>query len=125
MPVEEVETTETIEKKTTEEVTICDACGVNNDSDSRIYTFLGQTLNQNLYFCAECLENGNTDPMTDRISTTYIDGNEDPTEISVHVIMSFIGSSILGYGAGGLGGIVAGGILMFVLIAVGLLITKN
>ena len=123
MPVEEIEKTETVEKKTTEKFVICDSCGVNTDSEDEIYTFDGKTIDQKLYFCRDCLDQKNTEPMTDRMS--YLGEAEEAQEIAIHSVVSVIGGAILGFAAGGLVGILGGVFLMLILMATGLLVAKK
>jgi hypothetical protein len=122
MPVEEIEKTETVEKKTTEKFVICDACGVNTEAEDEIYTFDGKTIDQKLYFCRDCLDQKNTEPMTDRMS--YLGEAKEPQEIAIHGVVSLITVAILGFAAGGLIGIIVGLILFLVLMATGLLIAR-
>jgi hypothetical protein len=119
MPVEEIETTETVERTTTEEITICDSCGINNDSGNvNVYTFRGRSgkFDDNLYFCGECLDNENLSPMADRITTPYSQMVQQPKEATAITIASFTTCCILGYAAGGIGGLVGGAVLLTVLM---------
>jgi hypothetical protein len=109
MPVEEVETTETVEKTTKEQFTICDSCGLNDDTgETQIYTFVGQSLRGDLYFCEECLDGGNIDPMTSRISISSATATERPIAGPVIVFMNLAASFVSAYVVGGTIGILVG-----------------
>ena len=84
MPVEEIETTETIQKKTTEKIVICDSCGLNSDYDeSNVYRFDNEEISEELYFCEECLNNDNTNPMTDGITIPFTGEKFSPSDTVV------------------------------------------
>ena len=93
MPKEEIETTETIEKTRTEEVIICDSCGVNSSSDDiYIYKFLNSEVGE-LYFCDDCLDDKDTKPMTERITTAIKHDEEDKyaTVLTAILTISVVG----------------------------------
>jgi len=84
VPVEEIETTETIQKKTTEKIVICDSCGLNSDYDeSNVYRFDNEEISEELYFCEECLNNDNTNPMTDGITIPFTGEKFSPSDTVV------------------------------------------
>ena len=84
MPVEEIETTETIQKTTTEKIVICDSCGLNSDYDeSNVYRFDNEEISEELYFCEECLNNDNTNPMTDGITIPFTGEKFSPSDTVV------------------------------------------
>ena len=84
MPVEEIETTETIQKTTTEKIVICDSCGLNSDYDeSNVYRFDNEEISKELYFCEECLNSDNIDPLTDGISIPFTREKFSPSDTVV------------------------------------------
>ena len=84
MPVEEIETTETIQKTTTEKIVVCDSCGLNSDYDeSNVYRFDNEEISEELYFCEECLNNDNTNPMTDGITIPFTGEKFSPSDTVV------------------------------------------
>jgi len=88
VPKREVETTEVktevVEKTETEQIVVCDSCGIESDSDSipisnvdpnrsssrNIYEFQNDVFDGKLYFCESCLtdENENIIPINNRLS---------------------------------------------------------
>jgi hypothetical protein len=118
MPVEEIEETKTVEETTTKEVVICDSCGVNDDTgDNRLYQFYGQSIQKNLYFCGECLDNENTRPITEGITTPFPTGSSDKDRL-VTGLTSATTIAILGFAGFGIAGLFGGLILFFVLALV-------
>jgi hypothetical protein len=121
MPVEEVETTETVEKTTTKKLAICDGCGVNDSSgETNIYKFrsISGKLDQNLYFCDECLNGENLDPMTERVTTPYSEMTQQSREFMQVSFVSAITCSVLGYAAGGIAGVFGGVFLLAILMGI-------
>jgi len=105
VPVEEVEKTETkaVEETTTEEIIICDSCGMNDDSESNLFKFSSRGIENNLYFCKDCLEKENKEATTGDIDVPYTSSmdNKETTILSVSMavtvfILGFLSSGILG-----------------------------
>ena len=113
MPVEEIETTETVEKTKTEKVWICDGCGLdNNYDDSIIYQFKNENLSGDLYFCESCLGKEKQKPINDSISNFYDLDNPKTNSIFSLTIAVFV--FVFGYMANGVVGIFVGFILLAV-----------
>ena len=113
MPVEEIETTETVEKTKTEKVWICDGCGLdNNYDDSIIYQFKNKKLSGDLYFCESCLGKEKQKPINDSISNFYDLDNPKTNSIFSLTIGVFV--FVFGYMANGVVGIFVGFILLAV-----------
>jgi len=111
VPKREFETTEVksevVERTTTEEIVVCDSCGMESDSDSipisdvdpnrsssrNIYEFQNDVFDGNLYFCENCLTDGNENiiPIKNRVSKK-VEGMSEEREgvfFILHVIFIF------------------------------------
>lgn len=123
MPVEEIETTETVEKTNTEKVFICDSCGLDsNSSGSEIYRFTNTHLKRNLYFCENCFKE-DADASTRKNIEGLIPDIKEDDKVDVVVGLALnLTVVILGYAWNGIGGMILGLILVFILVlAVGIL----
>lgn len=115
MPVEEVEEKETklVEETTRKEIVVCDSCGINEDSDSKLYQFSCQSAEESLYFCTECLNSGQTQPVTERLKRFY---DDSPKPMGIAMLVSpFLTIFILGFQNGGFVSALAG-IMLFLII---------
>jgi len=120
VPKREFETTEVksevVERTTTEEIVVCDSCGMESDSDSipisdvdpnrsssrNIYEFQNDVFDGNLYFCENCLtdENENIIPIKNRVSKK-IEGMSDRRKgnfVALHFFF-VVFLALVGFGA--------------------------
>jgi hypothetical protein len=128
VPVEEVETTETVQKTTTEKITVCDSCGLNDDSGSiQIHSFSAQRFNEKLYFCDECLDSSDLNPITEKFSSFFSQQKRDALYHPLALVSQSFACQVAGAVIGGVNGLlIATGIaLIFGLLAVGIIRTDN
>lgn len=121
VPVEEIETTETVQKTTTEQITICDSCGLNDDSeDIQLHTFSAQKLSEDLYFCEKCLDNTSINPISNKFSTFFSNREKEQTYIHAGFASQVFACQVVGFVMNGLtGALTATGIaLIFGFLAI-------
>jgi len=122
VPVEEIETTETVEKTKSERVLVCDSCGLDSSSSgSDVYRFTNTNIKRNLYFCEDCfVENGNASSIKN-IEGIIPNIREDKKENAIVAVTLNLTVFILGFAWNGIAGIIAGAILVVILaLAVGI-----
>lgn len=122
MPVEEIETTETVEKTTTEKIIICDSCGMSDDSeDIQIHTFSARGFNENLYFCEKCLDDTNINPITTKFSSFFSEREKDRTYLPAAFASQVFACQAVGYAMNGMAGVLAasGIALIFGFLSIG------
>jgi len=119
VPVEEIETTETVEKTKSEKVFICDSCGLDSDSSgSEIYRFTNTNLKRNLYFCESCFKEDADATSIKNIGKIIPDIKENSKIDTVVVSSLNITVLILGYAWNGVAGVFIGAVLVFILFFV-------